>query len=64
MIDYTIVSERDLTDYVKSQTIKLNPSKKIYTPENIVEAVIAIDAKDVPAMGYVQYQLDLTKDSN
>lgn len=63
VIDYTIVSERDLTDYVKSQTIKLNPSKKIYTPENIVEAVIAIDAKDVPAMGYVQYQLDLTKDS-
>lgn len=57
-LDYTIVKSRDLTDYVLSQTIKLDPSRKFYVPDRVLEAVIAIKTEDVPAMGYVQYSLE------
>ena len=57
-VNYTILESKDLTDYVLSQTIKLNPSKKVYTPESVIEATIAIETKNLPAMGYVQYTLD------
>ena len=36
-VNYTILESKDLTDYVLSQTIKLNPSKKVYTPESVIE---------------------------
>lgn len=62
-VPYTIIQARDLTDYVKSQTIKLDPSRKFYIPDQILEAVIAIDAKDIPALGYVQYRLSDKEDS-
>lgn len=62
-VNYTILESKDLTDYVLSQTIKLNPSKKVYTPESVIEATIAIEAKDLPAMGYVQYTLDFSHSS-
>lgn len=57
-IDYTIIESRDLTDYVLSQTIKLNPSRKFYIPDQVLEAVIAIKTIDVPALGYVQYSIN------
>ncbi len=56
-ISYTIISKRDLTDYVLSQTIKLNPSAQFYVPTSVVEATIAIDTKDIPSFGYKQYSL-------
>lgn len=62
-IDYTIVSSRDLTDYVLSQTIKLDPSRKFYIPEQVLEAVLAIKTEDVPALGYVQYSIDVNDNS-
>ncbi len=62
-VDYTIVDSRDLTDYVLSQTIKLDPSRKFYIPEQVLEAVIAIKTRDIPALGYVQYALDLNDNS-
>lgn len=62
-IDYTIISSRDLTDYVLSQTIKLDPSRKFYIPEQVLEAVLAIKTKDVPALGYVQYSIDVNDNS-
>lgn len=62
-VNYTILESKDLTDYVLSQTIKLNPSKKVYTPESVIEATIAIAAKNLPAMGYVQYTLDFSHSS-
>lgn len=62
-VPYTIIEKRDLSDYVKTQTIRLNPSQEIYVPETIYEATLALDVKDVPAMGYVQYSLVVGEDS-
>lgn len=62
-IAYTIIESRDLTDYVLSQTIKLDPSRSFYIPAQVLEATIAMKTSDVPAMGYVQYELDTKKDS-
>lgn len=61
-VPYTMINSRDLTDYVLSQTIKLDPSRKFYVPEQVLEATIAIKADDLPAMGYVQYSVDSEKD--
>lgn len=57
-VDYKVIESRDLTDYVLSQTIKLDPSRKFYVPSKVLEATIAIKTSDVPAFGYVQYTLD------
>jgi mannosylglycerate hydrolase len=57
-VEYSVIESRDLTDYVLSQTIKLDPSRKFYIPEKVYEAVIAIKSNDVPALGYVQYTLN------
>lgn len=63
-VDYTIIKSRDLTDYVLSQTIMLDPSRKFYIPEQVLEVTMAIKANDVPALGYVQYSIDTKKDSH
>lgn len=63
-LDYTIIKSRDLTDYVLSQTIKLDPSRKFYVPDRVLEAVIAIKTEDVPALGYVQYFLETKEDGH
>ena len=42
----------------------LNPSKKIYLPSVVYHAKIAIEANEVPALGYVQYTIDLNDHSN
>ncbi len=62
-IPYTLVSSRDLTDYVLSQTIRLDPSRSFYVPERVFEAVVAIKAAELPALGYAQYSLDRTASS-
>lgn len=63
-VDYTIIRSRDLTDYVLSQTIMLDPSRKFYVPDQVLEVTMAIKANDVPALGYVQYSIDTQKDSH
>ena len=63
-VDYTIIKSRDLTDYVLSQTIILDPSRKFYVPDQVLEVTMAIKANDVPALGYVQYSIDTQKDSH
>lgn len=63
IVDYTIIEKQDLTQYVLSQTIQLNPSKKIFIPNKVYRALIAIDVKNVPALGYVQYGFDLTEEN-
>lgn len=63
-VDYTIIKSRDLTDYVLSQTIMLDPSGKFYVPDQVLEVTMAIKANDVPALGYVQYSIDTQKDSH
>lgn len=63
-VDYTIIKSRDLTYYVLSQTIMLDPSRKFYVPDQVLEVTMAIKANDVPALGYVQYSIDTQKDSH
>lgn len=60
---YTILSSRDLTDYVLSQMIRLDPSRKPYVPNKVLDAEVAIEAHGVPAMGYAQYRLVLNESS-
>lgn len=63
-VDYTIIQSRDLTDYVLSQIITIDPSRKFYIPDHVFEVTMAIKANDVPALGYVQYSVDTEKDSH
>lgn len=55
-VPYTVLTKRDLTEYVLTQTIRLNPSKKIYIPNKVYEATILIYKKDIPSFGYEQLQ--------
>lgn len=58
-VAYTVLKSRDLTDYVLSQTIRLDPSAKLYIPDQVLEVTIAIEARQVPALGYAQYRMVL-----
>lgn len=57
IIPYTIVSSEDITDYVLSQTIRLNPSRKQFIPDHVNRVKIAIAIDHLPAMGYIQLSL-------
>lgn len=63
-IEYTIIEKEDLTEYVLSQTIRLNPSKKIYMPTKVYKAKLAIETSTLPALGYVQYTMHFNNCSN
>lgn len=63
-IPYTILEKRDLTEYILSQTIRLNPSKDIYIPNKVYEAVIAISKNAISSFGYEQCQLVFGKDGS
>ena len=58
-VAYTVLKSRDLTDYVLSQTIRLDPSANLYIPDQVLEVTIAIEAHQVPALGYAQYRMVL-----
>lgn len=60
-LKYVIKSKEDISDYVLTQTIRLNPSKKIYIPSKVYRAKIALKAEDVPAVGYCQIVFELNK---
>lgn len=62
-IPYTVLEKKDLTDYVLSQTIRLNPSKEIYIPNKVYEATIVLSKKDIHPFGYEQLQLVLGQNS-
>lgn len=59
ILNYVVKEKEDITDYVLTQTIRLNPSKKIYIPETVYRAKIALSVKDVPPMGYTQLVFEL-----
>lgn len=59
ILNYVVKEKEDITDYVLTQTIRLNPSKKIYIPETVYRAKIALSIKDVPPMGYTQLVFEL-----
>lgn len=61
---YSILEKEDISTYVLSQTIRLNPSKEIYLPSKVYRAKIAIDTKQLPAMGYTQVVMKWNEDSS
>lgn len=62
-LKYVLKSKEDITDYVLTQTIRLNPSKKIYIPTKVYRARIALKVEDVPSMGYCQVVFELNKEN-
>ena len=56
-VPYTVLAKRDLTDYVLTQTIRLDPSRPIEIPDQVLEATVAVDASDVPALGFSRLTL-------
>lgn len=56
-VPYTVLDKRDLTDYVLTQTIRLDPSRPIEIPDQVFEATVAVDASDVPALGFSRLTL-------
>lgn len=58
-IPYTILELVDQTKYVLNQGNILNPSKKIYIPEKVYKAKIALESSNLPGLGYNQLTLDL-----
>ena len=63
LVDYTVINRKDFTDYVMTQTIRLNPDKSIYLPERVEEVEMVFEVKDVPPLGYLQYTLDIAQNS-
>ncbi|OOM74329.1 mannosylglycerate hydrolase [Clostridium puniceum] len=62
-LKYVIKSKEDISDYVLTQTIRLNPSKKIYIPSKVYRAKIALKAEDIPPVGYCQIVFELNKEN-
>ncbi len=62
-LNYTVLSKKDLTEYVKKQTINLDPSRSIYVPDRIYEAEVAFETGDLPAFGYAQLSVELAQTS-
>lgn len=59
VVPYTILNKVELTDYVLNQTIHLNPSKEIYTPEKVYLAEMQLHVTNVNGLGYDSFYLDL-----
>ncbi len=62
-VPYSILSRRDLTDYVLAQTIRLNPSKAYYKPQKVYLAEVLLAAEKLPALGYQQLYLEWCDES-
>lgn len=64
LVDFSIESCEDQTEYIAGQTIQLNPGEKIYKPEKIYKVVASVFAKNVPAMGYKQLYINENEKKN
>lgn len=58
-LDYVIISKVEQTDYVLKQQMKLNISKKTYIPKKVYLTKLLVFLKDIPALGYKAFYLDL-----
>lgn len=59
-INYTIIDLIDQTEYILNQGNILNPSKKIYLPEKVYKARVAIEIDEINSLGYEQYTINLS----
>ena len=62
-LSYSVISKEDISSYVLSQTIRLNPSKPIYIPSKVYRAKLAIATKQLDAMGYTQIVMKFNDNS-
>lgn len=62
-INYTLLDLVDQTAYILNQGNILDPSKKMYVPEQVFKAKIAIHSNEIPSFGYTQYTIDLSGDT-
>ncbi|MGO2064763.1 MAG: glycoside hydrolase family 38 C-terminal domain-containing protein [Latilactobacillus curvatus] len=62
-IAYTILEFVDQTEYVLNQGNILDLSKDIFIPNKVYKAKIALQLNDVPSVGYVQYTIDLHRNT-
>lgn len=56
-IDFVIKSSRDETEKINSATIQLNPGNKIFKPKKVYAVDVALNIKNIPALGYKQYYI-------
>lgn len=63
-VEYSLLEVIDQTSYILNQGNVLDGWKKIYIPETVYKARIAIKPNDIPSLGYVQYTIDLKGSTN
>lgn len=56
-LEYTILSEVDLTEYVLNQTINLTAGKDVWKPEQVKLTQIEVYLPELPALGYTTFSL-------
>lgn len=63
-VAYTILEMVDQTKYVLNQGNILDPSRKMFIPDKVYKAKVAIAASDLPSVGYTQLTVDLKGNSH
>ncbi|POP44412.1 alpha-mannosidase [Superficieibacter electus] len=61
-LPYVIEEERELTDYVLNQTIRLNPGHAWHKPEKVYRTRIRVNSSQLPALGYTRWYADFSCD--
>lgn len=56
-VEYTIVESRDMTNYVLSNRIQLDPSREVETPSYIRQVELYFEASALPSLGYTTYRV-------
>ena len=56
-VEYSILEEKDMTNYVLSNRIQLDPSRDVEAPCYIRRCKLIIWAEGIPALGYASYHI-------
>ncbi|WP_312946874.1 mannosylglycerate hydrolase [Superficieibacter sp.] len=56
-LPYVIEAQRDLTEYVLNQTIRLDPGKPWHKPEKVYRTRLRVGSSTLPALGYTRWHL-------
>ena len=57
-IDYVIEDYQELTEYVLKQTIKIDSSKPIYTPDKVYLVKLKVWVSELPSLGYRSFYIN------
>lgn len=61
-LEYRIVHQQEVTDYVLNQTIRLNPGKDIHIPEKVFRTQILVASSPLPPLGYTRWHMTFGED--